>query len=87
MLAIKLRSCFDSTEILRGVCKCKQTDTTKRKSNLLSCEGAKTVLMIVKKNSTYEVRSKSGKLLGKYLSEAAAKRRLKQIEYFKHKKS
>jgi hypothetical protein len=43
--------------------------------------------MIVKKNSTYEVRSKKGKLLGKYLSEAAAKRRLKQIEYFKHKKS
>ncbi len=33
--------------------------------------------MIIKKNSTYEVRSKNGKLLGKYLSEAAAKRRLK----------
>ena len=43
--------------------------------------------MIVKKNRTYEVRSKKGKLLGRYLTEAAAKRRLKQIEYFKHKKS
>ena len=86
MLAIKLRSCFDSTEILRGVCKCKQTDTTKRKSNLLSCEGAKTVLMIIKKNSTYEIRSEKGKLLGRYLTEAAAKRRLQQIEYFKKKK-
>lgn len=43
--------------------------------------------MIVKKKNTYEIRSKSGKLLGKFLTEAAAKRRLKQIEYFKHKKS
>jgi len=43
--------------------------------------------MIVKKKNTYEVRSKQGKLLGKFLTEAAAKRRLKQIEYFKHKKS
>jgi len=43
--------------------------------------------MIVKKKNTYEIRSKKGKLLGKFLTEAAAKRRLKQIEYFKHKKS
>jgi hypothetical protein len=41
--------------------------------------------MIVKKNSTYEVRSEAGKLLGRYLTEGAAKRRLKQIEYFKKK--
>jgi len=43
--------------------------------------------MIVKKKNTYEVRSEKGKLLGKYLTEAAAKRRLQQIEYFKRKKS
>jgi|TARA_R100001510_G_C7570216_1_gene146896 hypothetical protein len=43
--------------------------------------------MIVKKKNTYEIRSKKGKLLGKFLTEAAAKRRLKQIEYFKNKKS
>jgi hypothetical protein len=41
--------------------------------------------MIVKKKNTYEVRSKTGKLLGKYLTKAAAERRLKQIEFFKHK--
>ena len=41
--------------------------------------------MIVKKNSTDEGRSEAGKLLGRYLSEGAAKRRLKQIEYFKKK--
>lgn len=41
--------------------------------------------MIVKKKNTYEIRSEEGKLLGKFLTEAAAKRRLKQIEYFKKK--
>jgi len=43
--------------------------------------------MIVKKKNTYEVRSKTGKLLGKFLSKAAAQRRLKQIEFFKNKPS
>ena len=43
--------------------------------------------MIVKKKNTYEVRSEQGKLLGRYLTEKAAKKRLQQIEYFKHKKS
>lgn len=43
--------------------------------------------MIVKRKNTYEIRSEKGKLLGKFLTEAAAKRRLKQIEYFKHKDS
>jgi len=43
--------------------------------------------MIVKKKNTYEVRSKTGKLLGKFLSKAAAQRRLKQIEFFKNNPS
>ena len=43
--------------------------------------------MIAKKKNTYEIRSKSGKLLGRFLTEKAAKKRLQQIEYFKHKKS
>lgn len=43
--------------------------------------------MIVKKKNTYEIRSKKGKLLGNFLTKAAAKKRLKQIEYFKSKKS
>tara|TARA_R100001460_G_scaffold33574_1_gene65622 strand:+ start:151 stop:279 length:129 start_codon:yes stop_codon:yes gene_type:complete len=42
--------------------------------------------MIVKKKNTYEIRSKKGKLLGRFLSEEAAKRRLRQIEFFKNKK-
>ena len=62
-----------------------KAEASERHSNLLSCAGAKTVSMVVKKNSTYEVRSESGKLLGRYLTESAAKRGLQQIEYFKRK--
>tara|TARA_R100001509_G_scaffold153122_1_gene113797 strand:+ start:121 stop:276 length:156 start_codon:yes stop_codon:yes gene_type:complete len=47
--------------------------------------GAKTVLMIVKKKNTYEIRSKKGKLLGKFLTKKAAVKRLGQIEFFKKK--
>jgi hypothetical protein len=47
--------------------------------------GTKTVLMIVKKKNTYEVRSKKGKLLGKFLTKKAAAKRLAQIEFFKSK--
>tara|TARA_R100000315_G_C5230902_1_gene141925 strand:- start:1656 stop:1790 length:135 start_codon:yes stop_codon:yes gene_type:complete len=43
--------------------------------------------MIVKKKNTYEIRSKKGKLLGKFLTEKAAKKRLRQIEFFKNKKN
>jgi hypothetical protein len=49
--------------------------------------GTKTVLMIVKKKNTYEVRSKKGKLLGKFLTKKAAAKRLRQIEFFKNQKS
>ena len=41
--------------------------------------------MIVKKKKTYEVRSKKGKLLGKFLTKKAALKRLGQIEFFKKK--
>lgn len=41
--------------------------------------------MIVKVGSRYIVRSESGKNLSKPMSEEAAKKRLKQVEYFKHK--
>jgi hypothetical protein len=56
-----------------------------RQSNHTSCKGTKTV-MIVKKNNTYEIRSKKGKLLGKFLTKKAALKRLRQIEFFKNKK-
>ena len=49
--------------------------------------GTKTVLMIVKKKNTYEIRSKKGKLLGKFLTKKAAAKRLRQIEFFKNQKS
>jgi hypothetical protein len=42
--------------------------------------------MIVKSGSQYQVQSESGKPLGKYRSRAEAELRLRQIEYFKHKK-
>ena len=56
-----------------------------RQSNHTSCKGTKTV-MIVKKKNTYEIRSKKGKLLGKFLTKKAALKRLRQIEFFKNKK-
>jgi hypothetical protein len=40
---------------------------------------------IEKEGDTYAVKSESGKNLGKYKSEGAAKKRLEQVEYFKHK--
>ncbi len=43
--------------------------------------------MIRKEGSKYVVRSKSGKRLGSYRTRAAAVRRLRQVEYFKHKKA
>lgn len=43
--------------------------------------------MIVKRKNTYEIRSKKGKLLGKFLSEKSAKKRLRQIEFFKNRKN
>ena len=43
--------------------------------------------MIVKTKKGYTVKSHSGKTLGgPYKTRAAAKKRLKQVEYFKHKK-
>ena len=43
--------------------------------------------MIKKTGKGYEVRSKKGKKLSRsYKSMGQAKKRLKQIEYFKHKK-
>jgi hypothetical protein len=44
--------------------------------------------MIVKRTGGYYVVSESGKNLGgPYKSRKAAEHRLKQVEYFKHKKS
>jgi hypothetical protein len=42
--------------------------------------------MIKKKGKKYVVTSEKGKNLSKPTSEGAAKRRLLQVEYFKHKK-
>lgn len=42
--------------------------------------------MIVHSGSQYKVQSESGKPMGKYRSRAEAEMRLRQIEYFKHKK-
>lgn len=43
--------------------------------------------MIVKSKKGYQVKSEGGKNLSKPgLSKAAAKKRLAQVEYFKHKK-
>jgi hypothetical protein len=41
--------------------------------------------MISKKGSGYAIMSKKGKRLGFYQSKSQAKKRLKQIEYFKNK--
>lgn len=40
--------------------------------------------MIVKQGLKYIIKSKEGKTLGEFSSEADAKKRLRQIEYFKH---
>lgn len=43
--------------------------------------------MIVKTGKGYQVKSESGKNLSKpNLSKAAAQKRLREVEYFKHKK-
>jgi len=41
--------------------------------------------MIVKQGGGYVVKSHSGKNLSKPMSRKAAKKRLAQVEYFKHK--
>lgn len=41
--------------------------------------------MIVKRGDKYMVKSKDGKSLGIYSSREEALKRLRQIEYFKHK--
>jgi hypothetical protein len=44
--------------------------------------------MIKKSGSTYKVVSEKGKNLGSgYKTRAEAEKRLRQVEYFKHKKS
>lgn len=42
-------------------------------------------MTIKKEGSRYVVRSESGKNLGKSSTKAGAKKRLRQVEYFKHK--
>lgn len=42
---------------------------------------------IVKKDNKYQVQSEKGKNLGTYDSKEEAEKRLRQVEYFKHKKS
>lgn len=42
--------------------------------------------MIVKEGSKYVVKSESGKTLGTYATEEEAKKRLVQVEMFKHLK-
>ena len=63
----------------------KQTLRSVNQTNI-AVIGTKTVLMIVKKKNTYEIRSKKGKLLGKFLTKNAAAKRLRQIEFFKNQK-
>jgi hypothetical protein len=41
--------------------------------------------MIRKFGKLYKVLSSKGKNLGKYTSKKAAEKRLRQVEYFKHK--
>lgn len=41
--------------------------------------------MIVKQGSKYVVKSEKGKTLSKPMSKSQAEKRLKQVEYFKHK--
>jgi hypothetical protein len=46
----------------------------------------KTILEFIRKSgSGYKVVSHKGKSLGKYKTKKAASKRLRQIEYFKHK--
>lgn len=52
-----------------------------KKSNLIKVIHSK----IVKKDNKYQVQSEKGKNLGTYDSKEEAERRLKQVEYFKHK--
>lgn len=40
----------------------------------------------VKGKNKWRVMSKSGRNLGEYTSRSAAEKRLRQVEYFKHKK-
>jgi hypothetical protein len=42
------------------------------------------VTMIVKKGDKWQVQSQEGKNLGMYSSKKEAKKRLRQVEYFKH---
>lgn len=42
--------------------------------------------MIVKKGDKYVVKSEGGKNLSKPVSKKKAEERLRQVEYFKHKK-
>lgn len=42
--------------------------------------------MIKKEGNKYVVRSQDGKNLGKYKTREEAKKRLREVEYFKHKK-
>ena len=42
---------------------------------------------IVKKDNKYQVQSEKGRNLGTYDTKEEAEKRLKQVEYFKHKKS
>jgi hypothetical protein len=50
-------------------------------------DGAEDEVMIKKDKSGYKVVSKKGKNLGSgYKTRAAAEKRLRQVEYFKHKK-
>jgi hypothetical protein len=42
--------------------------------------------MIKKQGSKYVVKSESGRNLSKPMSKSAAKKRLQQVEYFKHRK-
>lgn len=42
--------------------------------------------MIVKQGNKWIVKSEKGKILGTYSTKKEALKRLRQIEYFKHKK-
>ena len=81
-----LRSCFYYEAIQDQVRRrTKQTLRSVKQTNI-AVIGTKTVFMIVKKKNTYEIRSKKGKLLGKFLTKKAAVKRLGQIEFFKKNK-
>lgn len=42
-------------------------------------------MVIVKKGSKWQVKSKSGRNMGTYKTKKKAEKRLKQVHYFKHK--